>query len=247
LDDGTIFRITSSGAFSTMYSFDATHGALPLGTLLLADDGNLYGTSSSVGAFGSGTVFRLTPAGVVTVLHNFQGTDGADPTSGLKQATDGKLYGTTTFGGALGNGTIFSITTDGTFAVLYDFDGAHGAYPFGGLMQHTDGNLYGTTYAGGSSSHCPGGCGTVFSLDVGLGPFVTFVAPYGKVGSGAQILGTGLRGTTAVTFNGVPSSSIVVAGTWILATVPAGATTGPVRVTTPTGTLTSNVSFRVLP
>jgi hypothetical protein len=119
-------------------------------------------------------------------------------------------------------------------------------------MQHTDGKFYGTTSEGGTSFNCDSfdsiGCGTVFSLDLGLGPFVTFVVPNGKVGSVIQILGTDLTGTTAVTFNGVPASSFkVVRNTFIKATVPAGATTGTVTVTIPTGTFTSNVNFTVLP
>jgi hypothetical protein len=74
------------------------------------------------------------------------------------------------------------------------------------------------------------------------------VVPSGKVGSVIEILGTDLTGTTAVSFNGVPASSFkVVRGTLIKATVPAGATTGPVTVTTPTAALTSNVNFTVLP
>jgi hypothetical protein len=119
-------------------------------------------------------------------------------------------------------------------------------------MQHTDGKFYGTTSEGGTSINCDSfdsiGCGTVFSFDLGLKPFVTFVVPSGKVDSGVQILGTGLTGATAVTFNGVPASSFkVVRGTLIRATLPAGATTGPVTVTTSNGTLTSNVNFTVLP
>jgi hypothetical protein len=90
-------------------------------------------------------------------------------------------------------------------------------------------------------------CGTVFSLDVGLGAFVKFVVPNGNVGSVIQILGTGLTGSTAVSFNGVPASSFkVVRDTFMTATVPAGATTGRVKVTTPTGKLISNVKFKVL-
>ena len=60
---------------------------------------------------------------------------------------------------------------------------------------------------GGIHSGCFVGCGVIFSLDVGLGPFVTFVLPYGRVGSGVQNLGTGLAGVTAVTFNGVPTTT----------------------------------------
>jgi uncharacterized repeat protein (TIGR03803 family) len=251
---GTIFKITASGTFTKIYDFDEIHGADPQGSLLLSADGNMYGTTNAGGGLNLGTVFKLTPTGVVTVLHSFDSIDGASPEAGLVQASDGKLYGTTFFGGTNGNGTIFSITTDGALTTIYNFPDFHsvdGANPYG-LMQHTNGKFYGTTKQGGISDNCDSfgatGCGTVFSLDVGLGPFVKFVVPSGKVGAVTQILGTGLTGTTAVTFNGVPASSFkVVRDTFIKATVPAGATTGPVTITTPTGTLTGNVNFTVLP
>jgi len=111
------------------------------------------------------------------------------------------------------------------------------------LTRHTNGKFYGTTNTGGTANF-----GTVFSFDVGLGSFVTFVVPVGAIGSHAQILGTGLTGTTAVSFNGVPASSFTVySDTSLAATVPTGATTGTVQVTTPGGTLSSNVVFEVVP
>jgi hypothetical protein len=90
------------------------------------------------------------------------------------------------------------------------------------------------------------GYGSIFSLNMGLGPFVAFVVPVGAAGQSAQILGQGFTGTTAVTFNGVPATSFKVASdTFLTAVVPSGATTGKVVVTTPGGTLTSNVNFRI--
>jgi hypothetical protein len=66
------------------------------------------------------------------------------------------------------------------------------------------------------------------------------------VGQTVQILGQQLAGASSVTFNGVPAASFTVASpTFLLATVPSGATSGPVVVTTPTATLTSNVNFNV--
>src|SRR6267378_3693902 len=252
---GTVFSITPSGTFKSLHSFSgAGEGQNPSAGLTMGSDGALYGTTVAGGDIGQGSVFKLTPAGVVTVLHSFNVTDGANPEAGLLQASDGKIYGTTFFGGLHGEGAIFSITTDGTVTTLYSFpsfDHVDGANPFG-LMQHTDGKFYGTTSEGGTSINCDSfdsiGCGTVFSLDLGLGPFVTFVVPSGKVGSVIEILGTDLTGATVVSFNGVPASSFkVVRGTLIKATLPAGATTGPVTVTTSNGTLTSNVNFTVLP
>jgi uncharacterized protein (TIGR03437 family) len=79
-----------------------------------------------------------------------------------------------------------------------------------------------------------------------LGPFVAFVRSYGKISQTGGILGQGLTGTTSVSLNGIPASFTVVSDTFIRATVPPGATTGYVSVVTPSGTLTSNVPFRVL-
>ena len=142
---------------------------------------------------------------------------------------------------------MFNIRLDGSdFHVLYSFcseSGCDGGFqPMGGLVQATNGEFYGTTSDGGV-----GGSGIVYSLDGGLKPFVAFVRSYGKVGQKIGILGQGFTGTTSVSLNGTAASFRVVSDTFIEATVPVGATTGYVTVTTPGGTLTSNVPFRVLP
>lgn len=140
------------------------------------------------------------------------------------------------------------ISPQGAMTTLHSFDGTDGAYPYGGLLQATEGRFYGTTYFGGEfkcGAHI--GCGTVFSLDMGLGPFVAFVHNSGNVGLNCGILGQSFTGTTGVSFNGTPASFKVVSDTYLTATVPVGVTTGYVSVTTPTGTLTSNVPFHVIP
>jgi len=112
-----------------------------------------------------------------------------------------------------------------------------------GLMQHTNGLFYGTAQSGGTF-----GGGTIFSLDMGLGPFIKTVLNFATPGSNVQILGTALTGATSVTFNGTPATTFtVVSDTFMTAIVPAGATTGPIQVTTPTQTLTSNMNFIVGP
>jgi len=82
---------------------------------------------------------------------------------------------------------------------------------------------------------------------VGLGPFVETLPHVGQVGAVIQILGTDLIGTTSVSFNGTPAAITFVSPTEISTTVPSGATTGKVQVTTSGRTLVSNLSFRVFP
>jgi uncharacterized repeat protein (TIGR03803 family) len=161
--------------------------------------------------------------------------------SSLILGSDGNFYGTTTTGGSANNGTIFKITPGGAFTSLHSFSGFDGAGPIGSLMQATDGNFYGTTNAGGT-----GGYGTVFKLATGLAPFVKTVPTVGHVGTHVIILGDNLSAATSVTFDGTPATFTVVSGSALRATVPAGATTGAVKVTTPSGTLNSSVVFRVM-
>ena len=131
----------------------------------------------------------------------------------------------------------------GTLTTLHSFDGTDGANPYAGLVQATNGSFYETTYAGGANSY-----GTIFSLSVGLGPLVETLPTSGKVGAVVIILGNNLTGATSVSFNGTVATFTVVSGSEIKTTVPTGATTGTVKVTTSTGsTLDSNVSFRVTP
>jgi uncharacterized repeat protein (TIGR03803 family) len=109
---GTLFQITSSGALTTLHSFEKTDGSEPEGSLLAGADGNFYGTTGDGGANNLGTVFTITPAGMLTTLHSFIETDGEFPVAGLIQATNGYFYATTLKGGTGtdGTGTIFSIS-----------------------------------------------------------------------------------------------------------------------------------------
>ena len=125
------------------------------------------------------------PAGKLTTIYSFESADNFESVlsyfavAGLVQGTDGNFYGTTPYGGAssacdnafpAGCGTIFKITARGTLTTLYSFGSNDDAYPFDGLVQGTDGSFYGTTWVGGGpNGFCEYGCGTVFSISVGLG------------------------------------------------------------------------------
>ena len=239
---GVIFKITPSGDLTVLQYLDGTHGWWPSSPLAQSADGDFYGTTNQGGSNNFGVVFKITPDGNLTVLHNFNRTDGANPSGRLVQAKDGNFYGTTWDGGSSGYGTLFRITPDGSkFSVLYNFDETTGIAPVS-ILQHTNGILYGETNSGGST-----GGGVIYSFDLGLRPFVALLAYSGEVGKTISFLGQGFKGTTAVSFNGMAASFSVKSDTYLAATVPANATSGFVTVTAPSGTLTSNKRFRVLP
>ena len=78
---------------------------------------------------------------------------------------------------------------------------------------------------------------------------IEFTPDQGAAGSSVTIYGTGFSLTPAqnnVSFNGVAATVSAASATQLIVTVPAGATTGPIAVTTPTGSATSTTSFEVL-
>ena len=247
---GTFFRMTPNGALTILHNFcseaNCSDGGSP-GGIIQGTDWTFYGVADDGGdltcnsPYGCGTVFRINRQGIFTVLRTFDSVDGNGPQA-VTEATDGSLYGTTIHGGQENEGTIFKITQDGKFSSIHSFTGSDGFWPWGGfLLQATNGSFYGMNWGGGSDEG-----GTIFRLQNGLGPFVSFVRPAGKVGQTGGILGQGLTGTTSVTLNEIPANFTVVSDTFIKATVPQGATTGYVTVNTPTGVLKSNVPFHVI-
>jgi len=119
---GTIYQITPSGAFTTLYSFSALNngtnadGAYPYAGLIQANDGNLYGTTARGGIGGTGTIFQIEFGAIFFTTYSFSATssaitnyDGDNPVGGLIQASDGNLYGTASLGGYNGSGTVFSL------------------------------------------------------------------------------------------------------------------------------------------
>src|ERR1022692_4500841 len=265
---GTVFKITPGGTLTTLYSFcsqtNCTDGFYPFGGLVQAANGDFYGTTSN----GYGTVFKITPGGTLTTLYSFCSqsfcTDGTEPYARLVQAANGNFYGTTRSGGAKNRGTVFEITPTGTLATLHRFNGTDGATPYAWLVQAADGNLYGTASSGGAIGH-----GTVFKItpsgtlttlysfcSQGVYPNCTDgAAPdaglvqdtngdfYGTTSAG----GLGGGGTVFRLHVGLAQFFTVRSPSLIPTTIPAGASSGKVQVVTPSGTLSSNASFLVVP
>jgi len=213
---GNIFKLTPMDCGmerclwleSVLYTFQGGtgDGSKPIG-LIFDRAGNLYGTTSSGGAYGNGTVYKLSCVGdgcgsrdsdcqyadnfaplcsvwTEGLLHSFDPStgDGFVPyRSVLLFDNAGNLYGTTYFGGQYNAGTVFELTpseSGWTESVIYSFAGsADGRYPYSGLIIDQSGNLYGTTTDGGS-----GGGGTVFKLSPSDGGW-TYSVLYSLTGS----------------------------------------------------------------
>jgi uncharacterized repeat protein (TIGR03803 family) len=143
---GTVFKLTTGGTFTTIYSFQAADGFTRKARLTLGPDGNLYGASVDGGTADLGTVFRISTNGVFTNLFSFAGANGESPVGQLAFGPDGQLYGTTQLGGSAASaGTIFKVSTNGALTTLVTFSNPVSGVPQAGLLLASDGNFYGCT------------------------------------------------------------------------------------------------------
>ena len=184
---GTVFKMDSSGNFSTLVSFSGDGIRFPSGALLEVSDGYFLGSTSSGGTggclsasgAGCGAVYAVDTGGNISIVHSFSGADGGEPGS-LMQASDGNLYGAALiFGPAYG--AVFKIDQSGDLSLLHSFQNTDGAGPQSPLFQAADGKLCGATYFGGQ------GFGTVFSVDL-LGNFTSLHSFSGQDGGGPMNL-----------------------------------------------------------
>jgi uncharacterized repeat protein (TIGR03803 family) len=149
------------------FGSSANDGRYPaFNDLVLASDGNYYGTTSAGGANNSGTIFRLTPGGNLTTIHALAGgAEGCTPTGGLGLNAAGQLVGIASGCGASGAGTIFRSSLNGTFVVLHTLTAATDGYNNTNcsgrapLLRASDNFLVGTSCYGGPYSY-----GTVWEL-----------------------------------------------------------------------------------
>jgi len=257
-NSGTIFKITSKGKLTLLYSFESS-GTTPYepgAPLTQGTNGAWYGTTFLGGTYNYGTIFELKGK-TLTVLHNFdQSVDTAYPNFPLTLGTDGNFYATseaTAFGGYAPE-SIFEITTakKPVYSTLFSWTTwggpgcsaqlTNGCLPSSPLAPHPNGMFYGTTNQGGSVD-----AGEFYSFSMGFKPYIILQFPRGTIGTSIGIFGTGLTGTTAVSFDGVDATSFTVdSDTYLTAVIPTGAKTGYVTVTTPTASLTSAIKLTVV-
>jgi uncharacterized repeat protein (TIGR03803 family) len=187
--------------------------------------------------------------------------DGIWPAAALIRDRAGNFYGTTEAGTASSWGTVFKLSKSGQMSVLYSFTGGgDGGLPEGALVRDVYGTLYGTTYFGGlfkkACDSSFNGCGVVFKLTA-TGQETVLHSFNGADGGNptaglasdkrGNLFGTSTtgyaygnvfeltlprQGTTGISFNGTAANFVVHSNTYLTATVPQGATTGYVTVTT---------------
>jgi uncharacterized repeat protein (TIGR03803 family) len=250
LGGGTVFRMSATGQVTVLHNFapgTAKGGSMPMGGVVQGANGSFYGVTFAGGTGKLGTVFVMSGSGATRILHNFSAADQvSSPCDTLAIATDRNMYGTAAscVDGKCGNSAVFEVTAQGVFTVLHRFDPAvDGSGVSGPLLLATNGTFFGTAESGGS-----GGAGTVYGLNTGLAPFVSVAPALGQVGAQIGISGQGFTPKgTKVSFKGTQAKVTFLTANYVVATVPAGAVSGPVIVKTPGGTLKSLQMFTILP
>lgn len=223
---GTLFKITMTGALTLLHSFSsATDGQQPIGGVAIASltdfDGraqtHIFGTTSTGGSSNLGTLWEYIVAvpgrpAVFRVIHAFTGgaSDGATPMGTPYFADTGLgLIGTTFAGGAGGRGTIYQLSASGsslTYTLTHSFGVpscvSDGCDPQGHLTADSSGNLYLSTNQGGSNQSGQGG--TVIKLVPSSGNWtVSILHDFGASGDGTHpnfgvsLNGSSLYGTTS--------------------------------------------------
>lgn len=200
---GTVFKIRPDGnGYTVLYNFNSESGTGPLGGLLQASDGKLYGVTQNEGFFGAGSIFSMNDDGsdfaiVFYFNNNAPINSGYYSRGSLIQGADGFLYGSLFQGGAGGKGTIFKIHTDGTgFKVIFNFSGniVTGGNPASTLLLGTDGKIYGMTQTGGLNN-----LGIIFSIAIDGSNFIKLLDFDGPV-KGASPAGQLTEGTNGIIY-----------------------------------------------
>jgi len=155
-DSGTIYKTTANGNVTILHHFNDSRplyeGSDPGTGLVVAKDGNLYGSTTIGGLYGNGTLYKISTAGVFTLLYSLKGWNGNNTIAPMIQGKDGALYGVCEFGGVNNSGTAFRLSGS-TLTILHHFESAKGYAPISAMTQDSVGNLYGTTSSGGAYGH----------------------------------------------------------------------------------------------
>jgi len=275
LSGGSVFRVTTAGVYKILVNFNSspsTNGNAPFAGLVQGSDKFLYGVTSTGGTSAQGVLFKVSMTGTgFAVLHNFETTTGDTPFATPLLHTNGTIYGLAFHGGTKAPyGVAYSFTNsllpftetvmrksakEGTVVEM-----------LGQGFKSATGVLFGTssaTFTATSGTYLTATIppnATTASIEV-LEPSGNLLTPLkfkvlpgtssfspasGPVGTVVTINGTGLLQATAVKFGGIAATAFTVnSDIKITATVPTGAITGKISVTTPGGVGNSTTNFTV--
>jgi hypothetical protein len=237
-----LFRLTPAGRFDVLRTF--VYEQFPNGPPTEAANGKLYGALSLNQDQSAPGMFASSLSGSKLTQYTVQFMDH------LTSMSDGTLWGSSIGGGDdYPNGVLFSYSAKANLRHTVEFAGINGTAPDAALLEASDGTILGVTAGGGTVGGGKTARGVVFTLDAGVAApapcLATFGPSRGAVGTQVVIHGLHLIGTTAVAFAGVNATFQVLNTGNIVATVPAGATTGPLSITNAGGVATSRKSFTV--
>jgi uncharacterized repeat protein (TIGR03803 family) len=266
---GVVYDISSAGLVTVLHDFNGSDGSSPPVGPVQATDGNLYSITFGGGTNGAGTLFRLNPSGGnFSVEYSFHAE--GNPTSLLLQNTNGILYGKTDNGGTFAKGVFYSFSEGlGPFVSFLPpqspskvgvsigifgqgFTGTTGV-SFGGtpatFSVSADTYLTATVPAGaltGSVTVATPGGNLTSNQTFRVTPQIKSFSPSsGPVGTPVVITGVSLTQASLVKFGSKSATFTVNSDTQVTATVPTGAKTGKITITTPGGTATSATVFTV--
>jgi len=173
-DCGVVYALTPSAlgySEKVLYAFrGGNDGCVPYGGVLVAANGDIFGTTSRGGELNGGTVYTLRKSSrgySETILHSFgDSPDGKLPARYLVMDHAGILYGLTEAGGSLSQGVLYKLKPDGhggyAETIVHSFIGGNlGDVPAGEPAVDADGVVYVATSWGAS------GTGEVYALKPG--------------------------------------------------------------------------------
>ncbi len=181
---GVIFEYNkTTNSYTKKIDLQTSTGSLPVGSLLNASNGKLYGLTSGGGASSFGTLFEYDPStNTYTKKADFNGNTstqlGGVPYGSLVEYSgNGKLYGMTKQGGSNNLGTIFEYDiSTATLTKKIDMSAANGYSVYGSFVESSS-KLYGMSSLGGAN-----GLGTIFEYDPTTNTFTKNVDFTGTTG-----------------------------------------------------------------
>ena len=271
---GKIGVVTDDGAATSAANFTVSSSCAPVPTISsFSPSSGPVGTSVTINGTGLSGATAVRFGGVAATSFSVNPSGTQISTTVPSGAVTGKIT-VTTPGGTATSATNFTVTT--TAPTISSFSPKSGpvgtsvringsgfagttAVRFNGVSASFTVNTQGTRIdtivptgatTGKITVTTPGGTATSatnFMVTVPAPTITSFSPTSGRTGTAVTITGTNFTGATAVRFGGVRASFVVNSSTQITATVPVGAVTGKISVTTPGGTGTSAAKFTVVP